>query len=233
MARASRTARPSFIQVLGELLITIGIILILYVVWQLFVNDPLVSSTQQKQAQQFVADKEPSSKKFIEIKPNLKQGAVFAKMHVPKFGNEYERLIGQGTFQKVTLNIVGVGHYISSQWPGEVGNFAVAAHRTSHGAPFSNIDRLSSGDRVWVETNDNWFTYEYRQTKIVRPSEIGVIQNVPKGLAGAVSGGKYMTMTSCHPKWSNEQRIIVWLELVNSEPKGSGMPAELLEAKRR
>jgi sortase A len=84
-----------------------------------------------------------------------------------------------------------------------------------------------------VETNDHWFTYEYRQTKIVRPSEIGVIQNVPKGLAGAAAGGKYMTMTSCHPKWSNEQRIIVWLELVNSEPKGSGMPAELLEAKRR
>lgn len=233
MASGKRVKPPTFTQVLGEVLITLGVVLMLYVVWQIFVNDPLVSSIQQKQAQQFVADREPNSKKFIEIKPGLKQGAVFAKLHVPRFGKDYQRLIGQGTLQKVTLNVVGVGHYISSQWPGEAGNFAVAAHRTSHGAPFANIDLLKAGDRVWVETNDSWFTYEYRQTKIVSPSEIGVISNVPKGLDGAVTGGKYLTMTSCHPKWSNEQRIIVWLELVKSEPKGSGMPAELLEAKGR
>jgi len=67
----------------------------------------------------------------------------------------------------------------------------------------------------------------------VHPSEIGVIENVPKGFVGANSGGKYMTMTSCHPKWRNEKRIVVWLELVKEEPKSSGMPADLLEEKRR
>ena len=233
MVRGKRVKPPTVVQVFGEVLITIGVVLMLYVVWQLFVNDPIVGSSQQLKAQQFVADKSPNSKPFIEMKPNLKQGAVFAKLHVPRLGKDYERLVGEGTFQKVTLNVVGVGHYITSEWPGAVGNFAVAAHRTSHGAPFADIDKLQTGDRVWVETNDSWFTYEYRRTKIVHPSEIGVIENVPEGLAGAKSGGKYMTMTSCHPKWSNEQRIVVWLELVKEESKSSGMPADLLEEKRR
>jgi len=233
MPRGKRVKPPTVVQVIGEVLITIGAVLMLYVVWQLFINDPVVGSSQQQESQKFVADKSSNARTFIEMKPNLKQGAVFAKLHVPRFGKDYERLVGEGTFQKVTLNVVGVGHYITSEWPGAVGNFAVAAHRTSHGAPFADIDKLQTGDRVWVETNESWFTYEYRQTKIVHPSETGVIENVPKGLAGANSGGKYMTMTSCHPKWSNEQRIVVWLELVKEEPKSSGMPADLLEEKRR
>jgi len=233
MASGRRVKPPTFVQLLGEVLITIGAVLMLYVVWQVFVNDPIVGSVQQEKAKQFAADKSSTAKPFIEITPNLKQGAVFAKMHVPRFGKDYERLVGEGTFQKVTLNIVGVGHYVTSEWPGEVGNFAVAAHRTSHGAPFADIDQLQNGDRIWVETNDSWFTYEYRQTKIVSPMDIGVIDNLPQGLDGAVYGGKYMTMTSCHPKWSNDQRIVVWLELVETNAKSRGMPADLLEEKRR
>jgi len=224
--------KPSLIQVVGELLITAGAVLMLYVFWQLFVNDPVVSEVHQRQSQEYSIKDAPQSKEFVAIKPNLRQAAVFAKLYVPKFGKDYERLIGQGTFQKVTLNVVGVGHYVYSDWPGEEGNFAVAAHRTSHGAPFADIDRLKAGDKVWVETNDSWFTYEYRQTKIVKPSEIGVIDDLPKGLTGAIAGGKYMTMTSCHPKWTNQQRIIVWLELVKTDPKSVGKPFELLEAQR-
>lgn len=224
--------KPSLIQVVGELLITAGAVLMLYVFWQLFVNDPVVSEVHQRQSQEYSIKDAPQSKEFVAIKSNLRQAAVFAKLYVPKFGKDYERLIGQGTFQKVTLNVVGVGHYVSSDWPGEAGNFAVAAHRTSHGAPFADIDRLKAGDKVWVETNDSWFTYEYRQTKIVKPSEIGVIDDLPKGLTGAIAGGKYMTMTSCHPKWTNQQRIIVWLELVKTDPKSVGKPFELLEAQR-
>ena len=229
---AKHIKRPGTLQIIGESLITAGIILLLYVVWQLFINDPVVSNNQQHLSKQYANEQTQVMKQFADQTKNLKQGKVFAKLYVPRFGKDYERVIGQGTFQKITLNVVGVGHYLSSEWPGQTGNFAVAAHRTSHGAPFSNIDKLTAGDKVWVETNDNWFTYEYRQTKIVDPSDVGVIQNVPVGLSNANKSGYYMTMTSCHPKWSNRQRIVVWLELVNTQPKGLGKPQDLIEAQK-
>lgn len=211
------------IGLIGELLITIGVVLLLYVVWQLGVNDPVVSNTQQQQAQQ-VPISTPEKKQFEDVSNKLAQGKVFGKIYIPRFEPGYVRLMGQGTFQKVTLNKVGVGHYLKSQWPGQVGNFAVAGHRTSHGAPFGKIDTLTKGDNVYIETNDGWFTYTYRQTAIVDPSAIEVIDKVPGGMIGAKKGGKYMTMTSCHPKWSNKERIIVWLELT---AESKTMPREL------
>lgn len=221
MARHRRSL--DFIGVLGELLITAGVLILLYVVWQLGVNDPVVSTVQQQQAQQ-VPISTPAVKQFEDPKKNLKQGKVFGKIYIPRFSSDYVRLIGQGTFQKVTLNKIGVGHYVSSQWPGQEGNFAVAAHRTSHGAPFNKIDTLRTGDNVYIETNEGWFTYTYRQTAIVEPTAVEVIEKVPVGMDGAHAGGYYMTMTSCHPKWSNKQRIIVWLELTN---QCETMPTEL------
>lgn len=211
------------IGVIGELLITVGAVILLYVVWQLGVNDPVVSNVQQQQAQRSPIST-PAEKQFKDANKYLKQGEVFGRIYIPRFSNDYVRQIGQGTFQKVTLNTIGVGHYVRTQWPGAEGNFAVAAHRTSHGAPFSKIDTLQVGDNVYVETNDGWFTYTYRQTAIVDPSAIEVIEKVPVGMNGAKKGGYYMTMTSCHPKWSNKERIIVWLELTK---ESQTMPWEL------
>ena len=222
----------NFLQVLGEMLITAGLVLLLYVVWQVCVNDPIQNNSQQKLSTEYSTQSEIEKKNFVEMRPNLKQGAVFAKIYVPRFGKNYERLIGQGTFQKTTLNVIGVGHYVSSEWPGEAGNFALAAHRTSHGAPFANIDTLKAGDKVWIETNDQWFTYEYRQTAIVDPTQVGVINNVPEGFLNAREGGHYLTMTSCHPKWSNKQRIVVWMALVQTSDKSQGKPVALIEAQK-
>ncbi|MFM2024906.1 MAG: hypothetical protein RLZZ56_919 [Actinomycetota bacterium] len=222
----------TLLQVLGELFISAGLVLMLYVVWQVYVNDPIQNNVQQKQSFEYSTKSEIEKKRFVEMRPNLKQGAVFAKIYVPRFGKNYERLIGQGTFQKTTLNVIGVGHYVSSEWPGEVGNFALAAHRTSHGAPFANIDTLKAGDRVWIETNDKWFTYEYRQTAIVDPTQVGVINDVPNGLENAIEGGHYLTMTSCHPKWSNKQRIVVWMSLIQTIDRNQGKPVALIEAQK-
>jgi len=230
MSRHASRRTTSWLTVLGELLITAGVVLLLYVGWQLFINDPVVGNQQQLQAEHFKPSTSSTKPEFEKISNKLAQGKVFGKIYVPRFEAKYVRLIGQGTFQNVTLNKIGPGHYLSSQWPGEVGNFAVAAHRTSHGAPFNKIDTLQPGDEVFIETNDSWFTYEYRQTAIVDPTDVGVISKIPKGMTGAHSGGKYMTMTSCHPKWSNKQRIIVWLELVDEQPHSSGMPLALRKA---
>jgi sortase A len=227
MGKRVATLKPTPLSVTGEILITAGLILMLYVVWQLFINDPAISAQQEQSSKTFVQQNATSDKPFADAKDNLKQGKVFGKLYIPRFGKTYERLIGQGTFQNITLNKIGPGHYLSSAWPGEVGNFAVAAHRTSHGAPFNKIDTLRDGDLVFVETNDGWFTYKYLQTAIVDPSAVDVINDVPIGLIGSQPGGKYMTMTSCHPKWANRQRIVVWLELIGTQPTSVGKPAAL------
>lgn len=227
MRKRVATLKTTRLSILGEILITAGMVVMLYAVWQIFINDPLVSNQQEQTSKTYVQGTSSSVDKFEPISKKLKQGHVFGKIYIPRFGKSYERLIGQGTFQKITLNKIGPGHYLSSQWPGEEGNFAVAAHRTSHGAPFNKIDTLTAGDLVFVETNDNWFTYKYLQTAIVDPSEIDVISKVPKRLNGAHPGGKYMTLTSCHPKWTNRQRIIVWLELIGQQPASEGKPTAL------
>jgi sortase A len=229
MGKRTAPKRITALSLIGELLITAGIVLLLYVGWQVYINDPVVADHQQIQAVK-VQPTTPEQKQFSQISKNLKQGRVFGKLYVPRFGDNYQRLIGQGTIQAITLNKIGPGHYIGSDWPGEVGNFAIAAHRTSHGAPFNKLDTLTAGDLVYVETNDGWFTYEYRQTKIVDPSDIDVISQVPKEFEGAVTGGRYMTMTSCHPKWSNKQRIVVWLELKEQRTRLQG-PPDLLAAR--
>lgn len=214
--------------IVGELFITVGTVMLLFVGWQLFINDPLVANEQQTTAEQFQqSPTTPTAPKFENISKSLKQGEVFGSVHIPRFGKHWMRLIGQGTFQKITLNKIGPGHYVSSAWPGESGNFAIAAHRTSHGAPFFNIDKLQSGDKVVIETNDGWFIYNYLQTKIVEPTALGVIAPVPEGLDGAHKGGKYLTMTSCHPKWTNHQRIIAWFDLERIDPIAGPVPKEL------
>jgi sortase A len=234
MSKHVGIVKPKPLQIIGELMITAGVILLLFVVWQVYVNDPVVGNKQQAEANQYDANSsDVAAREFAFEQPTdkLAQGKVFGKIYIPRFGDDYVRLLGQGTMQKVTLNTVGVGHYLRSQWPGEVGNFAVAAHRTSHGAPFSDIDKLRDGDRIYVETNQSWLTYEYRQTKIVKPTEVGVIDRVPEGMVSAVPGGKYLTLTSCHPKWSNAERIIVWLEQIEERPATSGMPFALKEVR--
>ena len=120
--------------IVGELFITVGTVMLLFVGWQLFINDPLVANEQQNNAEHFQqSPTTPTAPKFENISKSLKQGEVFGSIHIPRFGPHWMRLIGEGTFQKITLNKIGPGHYVTSQWPGQEGNFAVAAHRTSHG----------------------------------------------------------------------------------------------------
>lgn len=224
------------IQLLGELLITAGVIVGLFAFWQVYIGDNLTGSEQTQYAQNFTTEPEatasasasatPAANAFKNFNKVKKQGDIFARMYVPRFDPKWERLVGEGTRWAV-LNTIGVGHYTGTQFPGQEGNFAVAAHRGGFGGAFRNIDQLKAGDKVWFETNKGWFVYKYLQTKIVKPTAVGVIKKVPQGLTGAQKGGKYLTLTSCHPVWVNTHRIIAWFELEAVFPLEFGMPQEL------
>lgn len=154
-------------------------------------------------------------------------GETIAKLYVPRFGNSYVRNIAEGTDLEKVLNRVGIGRYIGTQMPGEKGNFAIAGHRTGAGGPMRDIDKFAPGDKVYVETEDTWYTYLYLESKIVDPGAIGTIAPDPEGLTNKVANQKYLTMTSCTPVYVNTERIIAWFALIEQQPSVVGMPEEL------
>jgi len=158
----------------------------------------------------------------------LKAGQVFARLYVPRYGKTYVRKIAEGTSASV-LNGPGLGHYTETQMPGDEGNFAIAGHRAANGGPMLKIDKLHAGDYAFVKTSDTWYTYKWLGTKVVKPTNVGVIYPIPVGLAGAASGGHYMTFTSCTPVHVNTFRIAAWFELEAEQPVSEGQPQLLTD----
>lgn len=204
-----RTRISKILEFFGELFLTFGVILGLFVGYKAILQDNQVGEVQTVLAKEYAA--EPS--KFIDPSEVDELADIFAQMYVPRFGENWTRLVAEGTRWHPVLNEIGVGHYSGTAMPGEIGNFAVAAHRGGFGGAFKEIHRLQEGDRVYLKTKDYWYVYKYMQTKIVPPTATGVLKAVPEGLDGADLGGRYMTMTSCTPIFVNTDRIVVWLEL--------------------
>lgn len=207
------------VQIVGELALTTGIVLLLFIGYKTLVQDTVVATSQEKLATVY-----NETEDFIALDDVSKPADIFARMYVPRFGQDWTRLIGEGTRWHPVLNEIGVGRYSTSSMPGEVGNFAVAGHRGGFGGAFRNIDKLVAGDRVYIETKDTWFVYKYLESEIVKPTEIGVIADVPAKLDVAIQGGSYLTMTSCTPIYVNTDRFIVWFELETTSARIEGTP---------
>lgn len=103
----------------------------------------------------------------------------------------------------------GPGHYPQTAMPGQPGNFAVAGHRTTYGNPFFDLDDLRPGDEVYVTDRQGirW-VYSVIRQEVVAPSAADVLTPDPLGL-----GRPVLTLTTCHPRFSNAQRLVVYAEL--------------------
>jgi len=237
--------------VIGELLITLGLLLFGFLVWQLWWTDVQGNRAQAEIVREIqretppVATPSPSATPVPKIAeprhddpPVMEQPAhatTFATMQVPRWDGEPERPISQGTDRATVLDVLGVGHYDGTAMPGDVGNFAVAGHRTTYAKPFNRVAELKKGDAVVVRTatldggpgTDTWYVYKVVSTEIVAPTDVAVIAPVP-GEPSAQPTKRMMTMTTCHPMFSARQRFIVHLELDYWAPVSSGTPAELV-----
>jgi len=101
----------------------------------------------------------------------------------------------------------GAGHYPNTPLPGEEGNVAIAGHRTTYGKPFANLDRLKVGDEIFLETPVGNYTYKVTKDPFpVAANDFSVIAQTP---------GHTLTLTTCHPKGSARQRLVVKAELVS------------------
>lgn len=156
------------------------------------------------------------------------QGQVFAVLYVPRFGDDFSRPIAAGVDLVSILNNerIGIGHYPESSDLGELGNFAIAGHRTSFGAPFADIDLLQEGDRLYVETEEGWHIYRHTRSEIVAPTAVDVLLPVPR-VFDAEPTKRVLTLTSCHPKFSDELRYIAYAEYLSWHPRELGIPVEI------
>lgn len=218
--------------VLGELLVTLGAIVLLFVAWQLWWTDVVsgqeTSSAVAAMEQQWSA---PTATATAQPKPaDAVPRDAIAVMRVPRFGSKWAQPIVQGTAYEQLAR--GVGHYIGTANPGAIGNFAIAGHRTTYGRPFHNIDTLIPGDRIVIETADTIYVYEMTSNEIVRPTQTQVIAPVP-GEPGAEPTEAVLTMTSCHPKYAATYRFIVHAKLAATVPRAEWNPDQWLVVEGR
>lgn len=247
--RRPRRTRPkrrvSVIGVLGELLITAGVLVLLFLVWQLWWNDAVMAGQQKSsaasQSQSWIAEAQapvtpqppvdPTAPPIDHGEPPVAappaHGEILGVLYVPRFGAEYARNIAQGTTLDVlNSNYLGVGRYDNTQMPGEVGNMAVAAHRSAWGGGMHLINELQLGDAIYVQTQDGYYTYRFRNLEYVQPTAGDVLAPVPRQ-AGVAPVERIITLTTCNPLYSTDERIIAYGVFESWQPLSAGPPAEI------
>ncbi|NMD69176.1 class D sortase [Bacillus sp. DNRA2] len=115
-----------------------------------------------------------------------------------------------------------VGHLPSSSSTNELGkknkNFAIAGHRSyTYGKFFNRLDELENNDEVTIYSQNKVLIYRVFDKKIVKPSNVDVINPIEEK--------SIVTLITCHPEYSDKQRLIVFGELV-SERKMDGSEIE-------
>ena len=221
-SRVSRTIRVVS-RTLGEVLVTAGVIVLLFVVYQLVWTNVQADRAAKAQTSLLI-EKWNASPPAPEYDLPLKNGQPFALMFIPRLGDRYQVPVVEG----VTLEDLaeGVGHYPETALPGEVGNFSVAGHRATNGEPFALLDQLNVGDHVVVETATTWYTYTVYEEKIVQPTQVDVILPVP-GDPTAKPKKVLLTLTTCNPRWASYERLIFHAKLESQQPKSLGRPESL------
>nr|WP_221522133.1 class E sortase [Kitasatospora kifunensis] len=212
-----RSRVAAVLGLLGELLITAGLVLALFVGYSLWWTDLLA----ERQAHQAGSRLRQSWTAPAAVDPSpavpYQAGEGVGFLHVPALGKDYQVLIKLGTGPEV-LNEGVAGVYqqpyrAAMPWDTS-GNFALAAHRDGHGAKFHDLDALDKGDAVVVETRDRWYVYRVDATvPETSKYDIGVIAPIPEG-SGYTQPGHYITLTTCTPVYTSRYRMAVWGSLV-------------------
>ncbi|MFC8723483.1 class E sortase, partial [Kitasatospora sp. NPDC057198] len=226
--RPPERKRVVLARLLGEVFITLGAVMLLFVSYQLWWTNVLANrdaaSASNKLEQQWAQPAQGGSTPPPQTK--FEPGQGFAIIHIPKLDLDYP--IAEGTDKQKVLDHGLVGHYTGTAMPSDPdGNFAVAAHRTTHGQPFRKIGQLVPGDKIVVETATAYYTYEVAGgIPETPPSNVTVLQKVPKG-SPFTTPGRYLTMTTCTPEFSARGRLIVFGKMVEERPRSQGQPEAL------
>jgi sortase A len=217
----------------GRALVTVGLLLLLFVAYQLWGTGIYEARAQNDLQHQFEQAQRHAKATTTTVAPTTTtaptttpgdsptvsttalaplaappEGNVVARIFIPKIG--VDKYVVEGV--DVDDLHKGPGHYPSTQMPGHEGNSAIAGHRTTYGAPFGDLDQLAVGDEIRVVTIQGTFLYKVTEQKVVDPSQVEVLDPTPDP---ARPGHQLatLTLTTCNPKYSAEQRLIIKAQL--------------------
>lgn len=239
----------SVVGVFGEVLVTAGVLVLLFIGWQTWWQSGVLAGQQTNAAadqsnqflQQATRTPAPTPTKTnsdgtpdygpipVAKAPGFAQS--FAVIYVPRFGADWKRTIRESVDVEAVLNSydAGVGHYPGSQMPGGVGNFAIAAHDTGYGNAFIDVSKLQIGDDIYIQTKDGYYTYQFRNMEYIQPNVVQVLFPVPQE-KGAKADDRYLTMTTCNPPYHAQERIAAFGVLQSWQPLSAGPPKAIASA---
>ncbi len=180
------------LRVIGRSFIGLGVLILLFLGYQMFGTNFITGREQKALASDLATKWEVESP--THVKPDLGGGVALIK--IPKIG--VDRVVVEGV--EVEHLKKGPGHYPETALPGQLGNMVISGHRTTYGAPFYRLDEIRVGDEIAIVDAVGSYQYKVTETKIVRPTDLGVI---------APSSDARLTLTTCHPRFSARQRLIV------------------------
>ncbi len=197
------------IREIGFALMTAGVVVLLFVAYQLWGTGFAERASQSKLKNQFKASvtapapDNPTLGAPPPALPGPPEGTAVDHLTIDKI--HVDAYVVEGVTEEALKQ--GPGHYPGTPLPGEPGNAAIAGHRTTYGAPFFNLDQLASGDEILI-TNKAGKTFHYLvfQTEIVKPTDVAVIANTPDNR---------LTLTTCNPRYSAANRLIVVAKLTD------------------
>lgn len=236
---------------IGQTLITLGLVVLLFVVYEVWITNIFSERANHQAAtrleQKWESGTDPTLPLPGSSTSTIPLGTGIANLYIPRLGPDYHWTVLEGTDQKVLAD--GPGHYTGTAMPGQIGNFSVAGHRVGHGAPFLNLDLLRAGDSIIVETKSYWYVYRVKGLdhgltvaddadhvpgrEIVDPSQGRVLLPVPNQ-PDVKPTERLLTLTTCHPKFSATQRMIIHALYVTKVPvpivdgkRSTGKPASI------
>jgi len=213
------------LRAIGVALLAAGVLVMLFVAYELWGTGLTTASHQNALRQQFeqelrahhvssttttVPPKDPGSTTTTTMPitpvqpaaPPAAPGQPIGIIDIPKIGINYVAV--QGTDESDLEK--GPGHYSNTSLPGNPGNAAFAGHRTTYAAPFYNLDQLAPGDPIYVTTTQGRFQYNVTQTMVVDPTDVEVLDDTPTPT---------LTLTTCNPRYSASTRMVVQASLVS------------------
>ncbi len=204
----------------GRALVTIGILILLFVAYQLWGTGIYEAREQSKLKSEFTRDL--ARERAKEIRDHSATTTTTVPPPPPPVGNPVGIIrIPKIGLDRVVIQGIGVpdlrkgpGHYPATPLPGQLGNAAIAGHRTTYGAPFNRIDELAVGDPILIQTLNGTYRYTVTQQLVVSPKEVSVLDATAQAT---------LTLTTCNPKFSASQRLVVKATL---DPERSPQPVE-------
>ncbi|MCC3764777.1 class E sortase [Glycomyces sp. TRM65418] len=209
---------------LGEALVTLGAVVLLYAAYEVFGVSQQINNEQQTLSTDLdtIWEEAEEGEDASQAVPEL--GDAFARMWAPDIRPESWTLV-EGT-EPADIEYAP-GRYLDGAYPGEQGNFTLAGHNVP--AIFQKIRDLEPGDKVVIETKDFFYVYEVQGSEVVNETQVDITAPVPRD-PGAEPGEEdfWLTLFTCHPLWDNYERYVVYSQLVDTidrDPEGDLPPA--------